>query len=104
MAELDALRYRHDELRRALDIQRETVDVLHATANVILVAALGVSAFLGTNAAASSGTGGVIVGITGLAATTALLARSCASGDGTSAPRSSRTSGSITPDLVLRRC
>ena len=41
--------------------------------NVILVAALGVSAFLGTNAAASSGTGGVIVGITGLAATTALF-------------------------------
>lgn len=74
MADLDALRYRHDELRRALDIQRETVDVLHARANVILVATLGVSAFLGTGAAANAGTAGVGVGIAGLAVTVALFA------------------------------
>jgi hypothetical protein len=65
MADLDALRYRHDELRRALDIQRETVDALHARANVILVATLGVSAFVGTDAAAKAGTAGVVVGIVG---------------------------------------
>jgi hypothetical protein len=50
MADLEALRYRHDEMRRAVDIQRETVDALRARANVILVATLSVSAFLGVDA------------------------------------------------------
>lgn len=70
---LDALRYRHDELRRALDIQRESVDVLRSRANVIVVAALAVSAFLGTDAATNTGTWGVLAGIVALGGTVALF-------------------------------
>lgn len=73
MADLEALRFRHDELRRALDIQRETVDILHARANVILVATLAVSAFLGAAVPANVGTAGVVAGIAGLLITVALF-------------------------------
>lgn len=74
MADLDALRYRHDELRRALDIQRDTVDTFHGRANVILIATLGASAFLGVDVAPRAGIGGVILGVVGIAATTILFA------------------------------
>lgn len=74
MADLDALHYRHDELRRVLDIQRETVDTFHGRANVILLATLAASAFLGVDVAPRAGTGGVILGVVGIAATTLLFA------------------------------
>lgn len=50
MADEDALRFRLEELRRSLDIQRDTVDVLHSRANLLLVALLGVVAFVGPEA------------------------------------------------------
>lgn len=73
MADLEALRYRHDEIRRALDIQRETVDVLFARANVILVATLAVSAFLGTDTATNAEPIGVVAGLAALGSTVALF-------------------------------
>ena len=69
MSDPAAIEFRFDELRRALDIQRETVDVLHARANVLLVAALGVAALLGPNATSGSKWGAAIVGAVGLSVT-----------------------------------
>jgi hypothetical protein len=69
VADLEALRYRHDELRRALDIQRETVDILHGRANVILVAGLSVSAFLGNDVADKSSDWALAAGVAALAVT-----------------------------------
>lgn len=73
MADLEALRYRHDEIRRAVDIQRETVDALRARANVILVAALSVSAFLGVDATDRAGTGEVVGACVALIVTVGLF-------------------------------